>query len=34
MEKRIFKGTQAGIETPKRQKQISQLDIKKEKIRL
>ena len=29
-----IKGTRAGIPMPKRQKQISQLDIKKEKIRL
>ena len=34
MVKRILKGTQVGIPMPKRQKQISQLDIKKEKIRL
>ena len=34
MGKRILKGTQVVIPMPKRQKQISQLDIKKKKIRL
>ena len=34
MGKRILRYTRAAIPTPKRQKQISQLDIKKEKIRL
>lgn len=31
MEKRILKGTQVGIPTPKRQKQIPPIDIKKKK---
>ena len=31
MGKRILKGTQVGIPTPKRHKQIPQLDIKKKK---
>ena len=34
MGKRILKGTQVGIPTPKRHKQIPPIDIKKEKIRL